>query len=273
MEDRNEIIKCFEERLKDLPDGKKIKLSNEEILKYFFVYNKKWNYYTKPYSQCVSEKFFSKIDFTKFVYEYYDRISMLIGADLSGSDFGSYSFLRINRLFLSPHKYEERYLRRIDAINRLDSLPTTNLSNINLSGEEWDLEKFLYHLIKNLTPYVREKYQKEINEENKVWEQIEETPHVLDFLLDYDLYKASKKVTNDVIKLAQKLIPNLQNTNLKIKFSKSWMTSIEYEIINYALQSGYFDGCNVQIHTNKIYISPSYKEELYYSEKVKSKKR
>ena len=45
MEDRNEIIKCFEERLKDLPDGKKIKLSNEEILKYFFVYNKKWNYY------------------------------------------------------------------------------------------------------------------------------------------------------------------------------------------------------------------------------------
>lgn len=272
MEDRKEVIKCFEERLRYLPDGQKIKLSNEEILKYFFVENKNRNYYTPMYSQCVAEKFLQKIYLNEFFDEYSDSISMLLGADLAGTKFKykDIGFIELKNLFLNPHKYTGRYLGEIDAINRLQTLPMTNLSDIDLSGSEWNLELFLGDLIDNLATYVKEKYKEELHQENKIWKQIEETPYILQFL-DFDPNETSEKVTDDVIKLAKKLIPNLKNTKLKIMYRGSRMSSIDYDIINYALENGYFDGCNLQIHSDT--ISTSYSDELYYHDKTKSKKR
>ena len=272
MEDRKEIIKYFEERLKDLPDGQKIKLSNEEILKYFFVFNKNWNYYNAPYYQCVAEDFLQKIDLTNFVKEYSTRINMLVGANLAGAKFEDRGLhpTDIKFVFLNPNHYKMSYLREIDAINRLHTLPTTNLSNMDLSREEWDLAIFLDIFIDHLKTYVKEKYKKELYEEEKIWRQIDATPHILSFLDKKDLYAASDKVIDAVAILAKKLIPNLQNTKLRIKFL-GCMSSLERHIINFALESGYFDGCYVRIDTDGQYNTIN-NDELYYYDKIKSKK-
>jgi len=242
METKKEIIDHIDKHLKNVPDGQIIKLPNEHILKVFFEKVKLRNG-TYKYIQREIELFFENIDMSDFIKDYSHHINMLVGANCES---GNLKFNDAYYVFLNPQAFTAVSLNNINAIEKLEIIPDTNLANndFRYCGDGWDLADFLYVVRKNIEPYIYSKYSSEYR---KIYE-VEDLDFTQTYVDDSYVENLQNRYLQDLKKLIKKLIPNLQNTGIRISFHPSFSTpidDIDYEIICEVLESRKFDGCYV----------------------------
>lgn len=242
METKKETIKYIKEQLKKVPEGQKVKLSNESILKLFFEKEKTGDK-TYKFIQSEVDSILDKIDMSDFISEYSHEINMLIGANCESSNL---KYKDAYYTFLMPGFFTATNLGNIKALDKLKTIPETNLSNNDFSycGEGWDLAKFLYVVRENVESYVSSKY----SDEYRGICRVEELDFPETYVDNSYLENLQKQKISELKSLIKKLIPNLQNTGLKINFhptSKQHLDRIDYEIISETLESKKFDGCYV----------------------------
>lgn len=272
MQTKKEIINYIKEQLKNVPEGQKIKMSNESILKAFFQ-KEEYRGGTHKYIQTEADPILERIDMSDFISEYSHDINMLIGANCEN---GNLEFKDVYYAFLMPEFFTATNLQNINATKNLEELPDTNLSNNDFSycGEGWDLAKFIYIVRKNIESYIYSKYSDDYRDICKV----EDLDFVETYVDDSYVENLQNQETHDIKLLIQKLIPNLQNTGLKIKFhptSKQLLEWIDYEIIYEALENKKFDGCYIsaELQNENGFLEDIISDEnkFYYDKVLKSR--
>jgi len=251
-EDKYIIIKHIKDKVSTLQTGEKIKLPNAILLELFF--EKKVFVYQKRV-----ETFFDRIDMTDFIKEYRKKIQILLGANCEASNI---EFEIAKKVFLTASFYSTSNLKEInigDYIN-INNIPNINLSNNNFNGYEWQLDDFLIEIRKYVENYILDKYRDEIDE---LKDDMEDAFNQYGSTTSVDDSSLEKRMKRDIKILIQKIIPNLKNTKLRIKFDFSKLCCDDRKILEEILISDRFDGC---------YINSN--DELYeHQKRVEAKQR
>lgn len=186
-----------------------------------------------------------------FAKDYAYDINILLGANCENSNI---DFDLVNYLFLNSRYYSVYSLREAGVFKNLSNIPDINLSNNNFYGQEWNLNEFLKVLFKKLELYRSDRFYEQ---RKSITELIEEEYSIYGSAMS-DTMEYESIIDREIIDIIKKLIPNLSNTKLKIKFNIPEMGSFAYlatDIIVEVLSSGKFNGCYVEgILTGKEYI-------------------
>lgn len=243
--DKEKQITTLREGLSTLLEGTILDMNSFRILELFFEQG------NDKYIQTFVDDFFINIDMSNFVKEYHNKINILLGANLSK---GNISFKDVKELFFESKVYTIDNLNKVGFFNKINKIPSINLTNNNFKGDDWDFTKFLEQIYLILVKYIEDKYDSNVN---------------LNPLDDEYNINLEKCITIDLANILDKLIPDLKNTGLKISYKPKFGDSkFKFNLFQFILQSGKFDGCyldvNVTSYNQSIVITSE--EPFYYDE-------
>jgi len=254
-----------------------VQLSREEILSRFFVsYQPRWDVLSTRYAQISVDKSIAEIDATEVVNNSF-YIDMFLGANCSDSN--KLHFDDVKRLFFSGEQYSEENLRRLSIGFDFDNVPNINLSNNDFGKYNfvWNFGNFLLQIYHNVYSYVYPSFAYEFKEAIEMDEEEFDTYGV--FHGEASTY-VTKKMEEIIKPIMTKLIPNVQNTNIKILINPSGIgLNCIYELIEDTLKSGSFDGCCIKVvdcrrdFSEKMGLSENDFEFYQYSPNISHKRQ
>lgn len=170
----------------------------------------------------------------------------LFGANLKNSNI---EYSDINNLFFDPKSYKSQKLSQTRLYHEVDTIDDIDLSENDFSNHTWGFDDFLYEILKNVKEYVELFYYSKFAE-IKDAEDLDDTRTYVDDSYLQDIYD---RINQDVTKIIHKIIPNLMNTKLIIRFKPDIVLSdmaFVDKIITEILNSGKFDGCYLDFYYN-----------------------
>lgn len=177
-------------------------------------------------------------------YKNYCNGYYLLGVNLKKSNI---EYFKIENIFFNAKSYKKEKLLQTKLYDEIDSIDDIDLSDNDFSNSTWCFDEFLYEVLAAVKDYVDQFYYSEFLE-IKDAEDLENTSTYVDESYIQDLYN---RINKDIAKIINKLIPNLKNTKLKIRFKPervlSDMSFVD-KIITDILNSGKFDGCYLDFY-------------------------
>lgn len=257
-------------------DGK-VKLSNKQILGHYFHSYRPCSYVEEvKYYQISADQSLSEIDAVEVVNDYWFYLNMFLGANCTNSD--KLDFEAVKRLFLTGKKYSKANLSDLAIGFDFDDVSSTNLSGNDFSKYNfvWDFGNFLSEVYQGVHDYV---YPSFVRELKKARECDEEEFYNYGVLGDSCVY-VTRKMNSVIHKIIKKLIPNVQNTNLKIKLDMDHLYTFNgrYELVEEILKNGNLDGCYVKVlhcdseFVERLGLTKSNDKLYYYPSKKFTKK-
>lgn len=170
----------------------------------------------------------------------------LLGANLKNS---SIKYWEMKKLFFDPKSYKIQKLVQTNLYDKIDDISDIDLSYNDFSDSTWYFDEFFYEIFKAVKDYVELFYHSKFVEVRDA-EELDDVRTYVDESYIQDLHD---QINKDIAKIIHKLIPNLMNTKLKIRFKPdnnlSNMAFVD-KIITDILNSGKFDGCYLDFYYN-----------------------
>lgn len=237
----------------------KIELPHEEILKRYFKTYCDTDFFI-CHDQILADKSLEEIDATEVVNRYSTYINMFLGANCSDNE--NLDFNAVKWLFLSGKRYTKENLTKLHLDFNFEKVPSINLSNNDFGKYDyvWDFGKFLGQIYQNVYAYVYPYFGCELKE---ALEEDEEEFNVYGATHGEATEYILNQMKDIIIPIMTKLIPNVQNTNLRILINLKGLASKRiFQLLEDLLKRGNFDGCYLKLEN----CNPEFTEKYGLSE-------